>query len=168
MKRRHDEPVHITLILKVHHMIISMKNGGMENKPRHLLGSLVLIGAFMKGGSLVSSVLAVSVTKCMRTVLQMRDQIPELQTMLCLALVIYIGLIPSHQVLKETWESAVLLIKLQGTSKMNEYHVKLGEHSRSQAPWQMPTKFTTHRSWFSHLLFFNNDMLVSLLRSLGL
>lgn len=115
MKRRHDEPVHITPILKVHRMIISMKNGDMEDKPLHLQGSLVQIGAFMRGESLVSSVLAVSVTKCMRTVLQMRDQIPELQAILCLALVMHSGLIPSHQVSKETLDSTVLLIKLQET-----------------------------------------------------
>ena len=104
-KMRHDEPVHITRILKVHHMIINTKNGVTVNKPMHLLGNLVLIEAFMKEDSLVSSVLAVSVIKCTRTVSQMRDQIPELQTILCLALVIHSGLMPpSHQIFKETSE----------------------------------------------------------------
>lgn len=40
MKMKQEELVHIILTLKVHHMIINMKNGVMGNRLLHLLKSL--------------------------------------------------------------------------------------------------------------------------------
>lgn len=81
-------PVLIIHILKVLHMIISMRIGSMENKQLHSPGSLVQIKLDTKGKYLVlSTVLAASVIMHMMTDLQMKDLVQEFLTFLFLVVV---------------------------------------------------------------------------------
>lgn len=109
MKTRQDEPVRITLTPKVHHMIISMKTDGMENKVLCSLGSQVQIEASMMGRSLaLFTVLDDYMTKCMRIGFRMKDLSLEHQ----------IVLISSHQILRRMLDLVALLFVLRGIAHL--------------------------------------------------